>query len=482
MSRQRKDRWAVLLAGLLAGCALPPVGLWPFALFGYALLLYTLRRGNRTTLFGNVLLFVIGAWGLPFHWVVLHPIPAAAASSVTALLAYGVLLAAWTGFWVSRRPEGGASRDLPAVLALAAFDVLLARGPFAMPWLSPGLSVAESAWALGLAAMAGFHGVTLALLLLSMAVLRLFSDRNGRTANGLLVLLLIVLPFPRPSLPESGAALEVRLVEPGWSPDVWASVDDTTRVARLAALGARAGQADLVLFPETALPAGSAAELSRWTHSLSDSARAAVLTGGILRVDPDGRARNVAMSSDSVEPMYAKRRLVPFAERVPFSDWIPFFDRFAVPSGGVRSYARGVELSPITVGPISAGVLICFESLFARDARHLLEEGADILVVLTQDGWWGSDAAHKQHAAFSRLLASATGSPLLHATVDGRTQALDATGRPVQLRTEGPLHAATLPLARVNTPFRRVGDWPFFAIFGALLLTVIARRRVDTSP
>lgn len=481
MPQDRKDRWAVLLAGLFAGCALPPVDLWPLALPGYALLLYVLRRGDRTTLFGNLLIFLLGAWGIPFHWVALHPIPAAAASSVTALLAYGVLHAAWSAFWVSRRPEGGAVRDMTMVLALSGFDVLLAWGPFAMPWLSPGLSIAGSSWALGMATMAGFHGVTLALLLLSMAIMRLFADRNGRTANGLLVLFLVVLPFPRPSIVDSDASLDVLLVEPGWSPEAWAAVDDTSRVARLAAL-VLGEPADLVIFPETALPAGNDAALARWARVLSDASGAAVLTGGIQRTEPDGGALNVAVSSDSEQPLVAKRRLVPFAERVPFSDWIPFFDRFAVPSGGIRSYARGTDLTTTPVGGVDTGTLICFESLFARDARRLVRAGADVLVVLTQDGWWGSDAAREQHAAFSRMLASATGSPVLHATVDGRTQALDATGRPVPQRTEGPLHAATMPLSPVNTPFRRVGDWPFFAIFGALLLTVIARRRANTPP
>lgn len=479
MPQQRKDRWVVVLAGLLAGCALPPVGLWPLALPGYALLLSRLRSGDRSELFWRVLLFLVFAWGLPFHWVLFHPIPAAAASSAGSLVAYAVLQAAWTGFFVARLPEGQPQRDLMAVLALTGFDILLARGPFAMPWLSPGLSVADATWAAGWASIAGFHGVTLALLMLAMAVMRVVADRNGRTASGMLALLLIALPFPRPILPEA-TVLNVRLVEPGWSPERWSAVDDTSRVARLAALVTAAEPADLVLFPETALPAGQLADLVRWTDLLSDAAGAPVLAGGILRDDPTDAARNVAMASSDPESVYAKRRLVPFAEKVPFSEWIPFFSRFSVPSGGVRAYEAGRDLAPVPLGSVEGGVLICFESLFARDARALARAGAEVIAVVTQDGWWGSDAARDQHAAFSRLLAAAVGSPVIHATVDGRSQVAGASGQAVALRGRAPVFSAALPLAQVNTPFRRTGDWPLFAIFAALLLTVIARRHPRT--
>ncbi|MDA0379428.1 MAG: hypothetical protein O2899_08035, partial [Bacteroidetes bacterium] len=87
MLQHRKDRWWILAGGLMAGSALPPLGLWPLAFPGYALLLRHLQSGDRTTLFGHTLLFLAASWLLPFHWVALHPIPAAAASPVTALMA-----------------------------------------------------------------------------------------------------------------------------------------------------------------------------------------------------------------------------------------------------------------------------------------------------------------------------------------------------------------------------------------------------------
>ena len=469
MPPQRKDRWVVVLAGLLAGSALPPIGLWPLAIPGYALLLAGLRRGDQSTLFKHMMIFLAGAWGVPFHWVVFHPVPAAAASSLSALMAYAVLMAALTSFVVSRLPERLPDRDMSAVLSLAGFDILLARGPLAMPWLSPGLSVADASWAAGWASLAGFHGVTLALLLLAMVVARLVQDRNGRTAAGMLALLLIALPFPRRTFSEDASLLSVAMVEPGWPPNIWSMVDDTSRVSRLEDLTNALPASDLVVFPETALPVGDVDQLARWTAQLSAAVRAPVLAGGIERGIESGVARNVAISSEETTP-YAKRHLVPFAEHVPFSNWIPFFSRLSVPSGGVEAYEPGRLLTPLPAGSVTAGVLICFESLFARDARSLANMDADVLVVITQDGWWDSEAARTQHAAFSRLLAAAVGIPVIHATVDGQSQAIDATGRVLPVRMHGRVHTAELPRSPVKTPFKRTGDWPFFAIFAALLL------------
>ncbi len=482
MRQRRKDRWGFIAAGLLTGCALPPLGFWPVALPGFAALLALVRRGDRAVLFVNLLLFLAGAWGVPFHWVVLHPIPAAAASSFTALLAYAVVLAAWTSFLVTLWPQGRSERSMTAVLAWVGFDVILARGPFAMPWLSTGLTVSASTWASGWASLAGFHGVTLALLLLALALMRLARDPVGRTAAGIAAVLLIVLPFPVASGPPPGAAsLDVALVEPGWTPDTWAEVRDTGRVARLASLVATLKPSDLVVFPETALPTGSRSDMERWIEALAAAAGSPVVAGGILATGTNQPAQNIAVSSTDSTHIHAKRRLVPFAEHMPFSDRFPLFNRFSVPSGGVASYGRGSMLDTVNAGNVETGLLICFESLFARDARHLVRSGADLLIVLTQDGWWGSDTPRRQHALFSRLLASALGSPVLHATVDGHTQAIDAAGRQVPMLRRGDVYAGRIPMDAVNTPFRSMGDWPFFAIFAALVLSIV-RRRVHLRP
>ena len=472
-----------VLGGTLLGLAWEPTGLWWLAFPGVALLLASLRTGDRRALFTRVLLFLGPAWGIPFHWVAFHPIPAAAISSVTALLAYAFLLSALVAWAASVVRNGCFWRLVAATAAILTFDLLIAYGPFAMPWLSPGLSTAPSDWALGWASLLGFRGLTMVLLLASLALAVMQQARLRRWAF-MLAVVLIVLPFIMRSgaqSPDSGS-IRVDLVEPGWSPQRWAQVGDTTRVEDFAALIGEDRQeaADIVILPETALPMGSLASLRAWTSALSVAARAPVLAGGILASDTnDGvGALNVALSSSDPEAVHAKVRLVPFAEKVPFSGWIPFFERFSVPSGGVRSYRAGSEHTLLDVGGNRIGVMICFESLFDTDARHLVQSGARWVSVLTQDGWWGSDAARMQHAAYSRLLAAAIGVPVVHTTVDGRSSIIRRDGTEAPLEPVGPsVLSGTLTPGGASTLFLHVGNWPFFAIFAALVATLLVRKQ-----
>ena len=244
----------------------------------------------------------------------------------------------------------------------------------------------------------------------------------------------------------------------------------------LAEVNAAGPSADMTILPETALPLGGVDALSTWSNTLEVAARGSVLSGGIRkeRDSTDEQAFNVVISSDTPLLPYAKRRLVPFAESVPFSDWIPGFRRFAVPSGGISSYASGNSRLPMPFAGQLVVPLICFESLFAQDARKALRAGGTMLIVTTQDGWWGSDLPRRQHLAFSRMLAASTGHPVAHATVDGFSGLIDADGELVPLAREHPrVLTGTIPLTTKSTLFMKMGNRPFFAIL-AVLATLLS--------
>jgi apolipoprotein N-acyltransferase len=219
---------------------------------------------------------------------------------------------------------------------------------------------------------------------------------------------------------------------------------------------------------------------------LRAAARGSVISGGIRKESgsTDEQAYNVVISSDTPLHTYAKRRLVPFAESVPLSDWIPGFRRFTVPSGGISSYARGDSLLPIPFAGQHVVPLICFESLFVQDAREALLAGGTMLIVTTQDGWWGSDLPRRQHLAFSRMLAASTGHPVAHATVDGHSGLIDAEGQLASLFREHPRALiGNIPLTTKDTLFMKMGNRPFFSIMAVLaMLLSLSNRAARTLP
>ena len=257
---------------------------------------------------------------------------------------------------------------------------------------------------------------------------------------------------------------------------------------------ARGRQADLILWPEAALPLSLESEgyVSRLT-SLSKAANTPLVIGAIDRRGA-GYANGVAIiTADGVQkPVYAKRHLVPFGEYVPFADFLPL--RKVVPIEEDCVAGGAVSLLPLTTRggfTFMAGALVCYEDVFPELARAHAQAGADLLVVVTNDAWYGREAGAHQHAAHSVLLAAATGLPVLRCGNAGWSGVIDGLGRASPVTLDGSIYfrggRLTAPLLlpryhRRETFWVRHGDWAV-GIGGVLFaLTYVWRRRRTSAP
>lgn len=175
----------------------------------------------------------------------------------------------------------------------------------------------------------------------------------------------------------------------------------------------------------------------------------------------------------TVRGAYDKRRLVPFAEyaplpRLPLMGW-----RFDAPG----DYTPG-RSATVFREPVPFGVLICFEVIYPDLARDLVREGAEVLVNISNDAWFGSGAGLEQHFAIAVFRAVEFRRALARATNTGITALVGPSGRvlarfPVDVRGGW---TVTVPRRRGSTVYARLGDGPL-----ALLATVTAlaglRRR-----
>jgi apolipoprotein N-acyltransferase len=235
--------------------------------------------------------------------------------------------------------------------------------------------------------------------------------------------------------------------------------------------------ATLIVWPETSLPG----ELSFDNELLIQVGLLALETGAWLVIgsndhdDRDGREFNRAfLVGPPGGPLgsYAKVRLVPFGEFVPLRALLPFLERLHVRP---FSLSPGPGFVPLRAGPHTFGALICFESSFPEVSRALVRSGADLLLELTNDTWFGRTPAAAQHAAMGPLRAVETRRGLARAVTTGISQLIDPYGRvigSIGLFETGYL-VAPLPLGKGQTPYVRWGDWPAYAaalLVAALLL------------
>lgn len=181
---------------------------------------------------------------------------------------------------------------------------------------------------------------------------------------------------------------------------------------------------------------------------------------------------------------YRKRRLVIFGEFIPFERWLPFM-KYLTPVGG--SFTPGGEPVVFDLGAVrgKAAPVICFEDTFPNGTRSHALAGADFLLELTNDGWFGEGSGQWQHLASALFRAVENGIPLVRCTNNGITCWIDRHGRIVEILGDGPgsyyargvLHA-TVPVGDGGRPtfYRLNGDLFAWMCVVASVWSLLRRR------
>jgi apolipoprotein N-acyltransferase len=143
-------------------------------------------------------------------------------------------------------------------------------------------------------------------------------------------------------------------------------------------------------------------------------------------------------------------------ERVPFVNprWFAHLKYF----GG---YGRGKNLQPFTLPFGKVGVLICYESIFPQRARTFRRNGANLIVNITNDAWFGESLAPYQHEAHLALRAIENRVGIVRAANTGISGYIDPLGR-FHGETQMDVPASRVYNAQttnVLTPYVRIGDW-----------------------
>jgi apolipoprotein N-acyltransferase len=194
------------------------------------------------------------------------------------------------------------------------------------------------------------------------------------------------------------------------------------------------GPLDLVVWPETAIPSVllNDPEVLARVKALSRDMGVPIATG-FLHVErgPDGKRRAynsaaVIMPDGTVSDRYDKMHLVPFSERFPFQGILPFLNRIDF---GQSNFTPGESYVVHDTPAGRFGILICFESLFPEISRGFVKGGAEFLLNITNDAWFGKSQAPLQHASMAVFRAVEQRMGIGRCANTGITMFIDRYGR-----------------------------------------------------
>jgi apolipoprotein N-acyltransferase len=219
--------------------------------------------------------------------------------------------------------------------------------------------------------------------------------------------------------------------------------------------------ASLIVWPETAMPFvllldPSLAAVRTVPATLSND-----LLLGAISMDHQRKFYNSAYvigKDGQIGGTYSKVHLVPFGEYTPLTTYFPFLERVSVAAG---DFFSGPNHKPLASGVGKLGMLICYEGVFPSITNETVREGAEVLVNITNDAWFGPTSAPYQHLAFYIFRAAETDRYVLRAANTGISAVIDPRGRIVartDIFTERVLKGYFSPRNDL-TPYVRYGDY-----------------------
>ena len=370
-------------------------------------------------------------------------------------LRHAVLLALYVGaypaIWASAT-SWALRRDIPLLLCAPVLWLLIDylrghAGFLALPWGTLAQTQHRNLALLQTASMIGEHGVTFLVALGNAALAALCLRRERTYATVALLILVTAHAWGATELfsPASGRSIRVAALQPNIQVgDRTTEAGREANLARLERLTREAASArpDLIVWPESAIPGdvSDPALLHRLQQLSSDTAVPLILGAAEVEKFATGdnlltigrRLFNTAhlfQPSGATSPPYRKRMLVPFAEYVPQADVIPWPEWLAP---RVTELTAGDSGQLFTIAPqMSVAALICWENLFSHLARESVNGGAQLLVQLTNDVWFGPTAAPRQHNLMSVMRAVENRVPVVIASNAGPSQLIDGYGRVV---------------------------------------------------
>ena len=402
--------------------------------------------------------------------------------------AFGMLLV-----YVVRRNPGAYRRALAAAPFLWVAVELARTRISGYPWNLLGTAQVDNVPLTQIATITGVYGLSFAIVLVNCAFAAAFLvplERRRRmlvAAAGVAVVVQLGTFYQPPAQPTTHTARLVQqnipILDERWSSEYF--IRTLAELSQLSLAGEPLpGSPKLIIWPESPAPFYvHEATFRQQVTAVAQRANAHIIAGATnVREPAQVEIREATNSAVLVAPSgewaarYDKMHLVPFGEYVPFKKVLFFAESL---TRQVSDFKPGRERTVFQVDGHTVGVFICYESIFPDEVRLFAAGGAEVLVNISNDGWFGEYGAPWQHLNLARMRAIENRRWLLRSTNTGITAVIDPFGRVVARVPRNTRTVLDAPYAfvRSTTFYTRRGDWFAYACAIIALAAVFVRFR-----
>lgn len=434
--------------------------------------------------------------------------------SIAAIVANSLLMCIpWVGFFVFKNKFGNKIGQASLIAFWMLFEYIHLNWQISWPWLSLGNAFASKTGWIQWYEYTGIGGGTLWILLVNILLFNLIKQwkikrKTQNLLSTLVILGFIFIPIGYSLLlsihfVKGGSNKSVVIVQPNIDPyQKFENLNISSQLEKLIRLSEKVidSSTKLVVWPETALSANVG--INDVTESpiykpvfdfINRHPDVMLITGietfkilGLEKTSPYARkssqdfyydSYNAAVAIKANEPLqfYIKSKLVPGVETLPsfLNILAPVFEKFGGTTGG---YAKDTasKVFATSGNPFVAAPVICYESVYGEYVASYVEKGANLITIITNDGWWGNTPGHKQHLALAKLRAIETRRWVVRSANTGISAVIDEYGN---IKESKPWNVADVmqyhvPAKTQQTFYVRHGDYLYkiAAVFALLLI------------
>ncbi|CAL1516616.1 apolipoprotein N-acyltransferase [Chitinophaga sp. MM2321] len=463
-----------ILSSVVLWLAWPTMPFTPLIFVGFIPLLYLTEKVHHRLKYFGLIFFSLLLWNVATTWWVGNttlPASGVFANSFNALL----MSIPWLAYKNTRRKLPEIVSYFSLIVYWLTFEYIHQTWEFSWPWLVLGNAFALRPGWIQWYEITGASGGTLWVLLGNITIYQVWKRARIYDLTwpqvlryeiwkpaAVIVLPLILSVFIRPTPDNPAHKTGIVIVQPNIDPydEKFNSGSAMQQLEKFMQLTEQKADSDTryIIWPETALfPQGA------WEHQLNYQQevisiremlrkypKAKLITGAVTmkqytgtdevpvtsRQTNDGvrwDAFNTALQIDTSQhiQIYHKYELVPGAELVPYVRYLAFMQSVALDFGGITgSYGRtpGVEMFTNPADSINIFPTICYESVFSNYVAGGVKPGANLLVIITNDGWWGNTEGHRQHVQYARIRAIETRRWVARSANTGTSAVIDPAG------------------------------------------------------
>ncbi|MCS7245227.1 MAG: apolipoprotein N-acyltransferase [candidate division WOR-3 bacterium] len=456
-----------------------PFYLFPFSLFALVpLLVITKNLENKKAFFISFL------YALPFFYIHLNWL-----YNLEVGKHLGILLIIGVSFMIALRTVlfsvwfllfRNSKHPIVFGLSFTIYEWIISYWLFdlALPWANYYYTSLGFLTFAQISSIFGPHFISFILITFNYALFLSLQGKTKLTPYSIIIILVIVFGiFWQNYKIDSSKTLKIAVIQPNvlpryeYDPDEWR---ETRKNFSILIDSIRNKDYDLLVLSESAIP--GIYPQNYWNYELVmnilRSTKRPILMGNAR--EENGNYYNTALLIDTtgkVIDYYDKVHIVPFGENLPFYEFLPDFIRNL--DLGQGSYKKGEGFYVIDFKGYKIGIMICYESIFPHISKSLVNNGAQVLFIITNDGWFGPSTGPREHYLFSKLRAIETGKYIIRSAKTGISAVVDDKGKALK---EIPLFELgyfiwEVPLNNYRTIYTYIGEsWILLLIIFFLIL------------